>query len=371
VNQHIIQDPSQWNQIITSTPGGHLLQSWKWGQLKAQYGWRVTRLSWQDEEGTSLAAAQVMQRRLPFPGLGDRISMMYCPRGPVLDWSDPELRRLVLSELSEFASLKRAIFLKIDPSVPLGYGFPGEDGVQEIPVGDEVREELLLNGWGVASDQVQFANTLTLDIRPSEAVLLEGMKQKTRYNVRLASRRGVVVQLGDMKDFDLLYRMYAETSVRDGFVIRNPSYYQDAWGAFIEAGMAQPLIAFKETEPIAALIAFKFARTATFLYGMSRDLHRNTMPNHLLQWEAIRWSKDQDCDTYDFWGAPDQLEPQDPLMGVYRFKKGFGARVVRTIGAWDFPIRKRLYWLYSVAMPRILQIMRFRGRTQTRRQLEG
>lgn len=339
--------------------------------MKAKYGWRVIRLCWQDEEGTPLATAQVMQRRLPIPGIGDRISMMYCPRGPVLDWSHTELRRQVLDELITFASRERAIFLKIDPAVPLGYGFPGEEDAQEIPVGDEVREGLLLKGWREASDQVQFANTLTLDLHPSEEEILEGMKQKTRYNVRLATRRDVVVQQGDMKDFDLLYQMYAETSVRDGFVIRNPTYYQDAWGAFIEAGMAQPLIAFKEAEPIAALIVFKFGRTATFLYGMSRDLHRNTMPNHLLQWEAIRWAKDQGCDTYDFWGAPDQLEPHDPLLGVYRFKKGFGARVVRTMGAWDFPIRTRLYWLYSVAMPRILQVMRSRGRSQTRSLLEG
>jgi lipid II:glycine glycyltransferase (peptidoglycan interpeptide bridge formation enzyme) len=253
----------------------------------------------------------------------------------------------------------------------MGYGFPEDEDAKENPVGDEVRTEIQDNGWRSASEQVQFANTLILDLRSTEADILEGMKQKTRYNVRLATRRGVVVQPADMKQFDLLYQMYAETSVRDGFVIRKPAYYQDAWGAFIEAGMAQPFIAFKEDEPIAALIVFRFGGTATFLYGMSRDLHRNTMPNYLLQWEAIRWSMDQGCDTYDFWGAPDHLGSQDPLLGVYRFKKGFGARVVRTIGAWDFPVQERLYWLFSVAMPRILQVMRLRGRAQTRRELES
>ncbi len=252
----------------------------------------------------------------------------------------------------------------------LGYGIPGESDAENITSGQSIIEDLLEAGWRESSEQIQFRNTLILDIRNSEEVLLAGMKQKTRYNIRLARRRGAEVRLGGKEDLDVLYQMYAETSIRDGFVIRKPEYYQDAWGSFIHAGLAQPLIAMVEEQPVAALIVFRFGKVATFMYGMSRAAHREKMPNHILQWEAIRWAKEQGCTMYDFWGSPDRLDPGDPMWGVYRFKRGFGARLVRTIGAWDFPARYTLYWLYSIVKPRLMSAFRIRGRAQTRSFLE-
>jgi len=196
------------------------------------------------------------------------------------------------------------------------------------------------------------------------------MKQKTRYNVRLAERKGVRVRPGVIADLDLLYRLYAETSVRDGFVIRSADYYQEAWGSFIRAGLAQPLLAEVGGQPVSALILFKFAKTAWYMYGMSREAHREKMPNHLLQWEAIRWAKAQGCETYDFWGAPDEFVESDPMWGVWKFKEGFGGQVVRRIGAWDFAPSPNLYWLYTTVMPKVLDVMRWRGRRQTRETLE-
>jgi lipid II:glycine glycyltransferase (peptidoglycan interpeptide bridge formation enzyme) len=254
--------------------------------------------------------------------------------------------------------------------VVLGYGIPGEPDAENIASGQSITDDLIEAGWRESSEQIQFRNTLILDIRNTEETLLAGMKQKTRYNIRLASRRGVSVRSGTVEDFDLLYQMYAETSVRDGFVIRKPEYYRDAWGAFIDAGLAQPFIATVEEQPVAALIAFRFGEVASFLYGMSRSVHREKMPNHLLQWEAIRWAVEQGCTEYDLWGAPDRLHPGDPMWGVYRFKRGFGARLVRTIGAWDFPVRGTMYWLYSIVKPWLMSVLRTRGRAQTRLLLE-
>jgi lipid II:glycine glycyltransferase (peptidoglycan interpeptide bridge formation enzyme) len=295
---------------------------------------------------------------------------MYCPRGPALDWSEEALRRSVLADLTTIATQHSVVSIKIDPDLPVGYGLPGEPDSEEVALGQWIMEDLAQAGWRVSSDQIQFRNTLTLDLLLSEDEIMAGMKQKTRYNIRLADRRGVVVKRGGMQDFDLLYRMYAETSTRDGFVIRKPAYYQDAWGAFIHAGMAQPFIAMVEKEPVAALIVFRFGETATFMYGMSRSAHREKMPNHLLQWEAIHWAKEQGCKMYDFWGAPDHLDPKDPMWGVYNFKRGFGAKLVRTIGAWDFPVRSGLYWIYSTAKPLMMSVLRAKGRAQTRSLLE-
>jgi lipid II:glycine glycyltransferase (peptidoglycan interpeptide bridge formation enzyme) len=118
------------------------------------------------------------------------------------------------------------------------------------------------------------------------------------------------------------------------------------------------------------LLVYRFGDTCWYIYGMSREAQRDRMPNHLLQWEAIRWARAQGCTTYDFWGAPDRLEPGDPMWGVYRFKEGFGAELVRTVGAWDYPVRPTLYAFYTRLLPRILGLLRVRGRAQTSRSLD-
>jgi peptidoglycan pentaglycine glycine transferase (the first glycine) len=366
----LVHEAELWNRTIVSLPGSHLLQSWEWGELKVKYGWRAERWIWAREDSKPTAAAQILSRALDLPGLGSGLEILYCPRGPVLDWSDEAIRRSVLADLAAMAEQRGAVSIKIDPHVILGYGIPGESDVEDITSGQSIIEDLLEAGWRESAEQIQFRNTLILDIRNSEEALLADMKQKTRYNIRLARRRGVDIKPGGMEDLDLLYQMYAETSLRDGFVIRKPEYYQDAWGAFIHAGLAQPFIATVEEHPVAALIAFRFGEVATFLYGMSRAAHREKMPNHLLQWETIRWAVELGCSMYDFWGAPDRLDPKDPMWGVYRFKRGFGAQLVRTIGAWDFPAQGTAYWLYSIVKPWLMSVLRTRGRAQTRSLLE-
>jgi lipid II:glycine glycyltransferase (peptidoglycan interpeptide bridge formation enzyme) len=364
-----IQQAETWNQIVTSLPDGHLLQSWQWGQLKEKYGWQAERLAWKSPSGSTLAAAQVLRRDISIPGLGSRMSIFYCPKGPTLDWDDAGLRQRVLSDLQTFATQRGAVLIKIDPNLTSGIGFTGDQDCIELPAGTETIQALNEQGWQASRQQIQFANTMTLDLTRTEDELLAGMKQKARYNIRLASRRGVSIRRGGSEDLDLLYRMYAETSLRDGFAIRKPAYYDDAWRSFIDDGLAQPFLAEVDGEPIAGLIAYRFGNTAWYIYGMSTHQHRKKMPNHLLQWEAIRWAKAEGCTTYDFWGAPDEASEKDRMWGVYRFKRGFGAKLVRTPGAWDFTTRPIMYWGYSVALPSLLAMLRLRGRAQTRQSL--
>jgi lipid II:glycine glycyltransferase (peptidoglycan interpeptide bridge formation enzyme) len=361
---------NEWNAALYALPRNHLLQSWEWGTLKEHYGWRAERLIWRDPDGALRACAQVLERAQRVPALSRTYRLLYCPRGPALDWSRHEIRDQVLRDLEAYAQDRGALFMKIDPQVPLATGPPDSDDERLDQQGTDAREFLRASGWVFSKDQIQFRNTLTLDLALSEDDLLANMKQKTRYNVRLAGRRGVEVRRGGLDDLDLLYRMYAETSLRDGFVIRKPEYYEDAWGSFIAADLAQPFIASVDEDPVAALVVYRFDRTATYMYGMSRELHRDKMPNYLLQWEAIRWAKQRGCATYDFWGAPDQLVESDPMWGVYRFKAGFGAQLVRTMGAWDRPTRPLLYRLYQFLTPLYLEFLRMRGHRQTRQGLE-
>jgi peptidoglycan pentaglycine glycine transferase (the first glycine) len=374
---------AEWNAALARLPTAHVLQTWEWGTFKSRYGWHPTRHLWLEDD-RPCAAASVLTRRLGrWPS-----AVMYVPKGPALDYGDRALLERVLGELENTVRQERALFIKIDPDVRA-----------DTPEGEMVLETLRRRGWRASREQVQFRNTILIDLTRSPDEVLAAMKSKWRYNVRLAVRKGVRVRRGTLADLPLLYDMYAQTSARDGFIIRPEEYYRDAWGTFIEAGWAQPLIAEVEGEPVAMVIIFHFPSTslpsttlgagpsttlgagrtgpsaefaksgveglracagrAWYMYGASRSVHREKMPNHLLQWEAMRWAQEQGCTVYDMWGAPDVLDESDPLWGVYRFKRGFGGEFVRHIGAWDFCVSRLGYWLYTGVMPRLLAATRW------------
>jgi peptidoglycan pentaglycine glycine transferase (the first glycine) len=379
-----------WNAAIASLPNAHLLQTWEWSQIKSEAGWQAIPCIWEmdgslrDSRNLSGvqpgAAAMVLQRTILVKGIETSLRIQYVPKGPLLDWSNTALRRRVLNDLSAIAHKSGAIFIKIDPNVPLGLGIVGEPGGQDKPVGQEVLHDMKSYGWVFSPDQIQFRNTVWVDLASPEEDILRRMKQKTRYNIHLAERKGVRIRPGDEADFSLLYRMYAETSIRDGFVIRDENYYGRVWKTFLDnlrekreisLPAAQPLIAEIEGEGVAAIVPVRFAKTAWYLYGMSRELHREKMPSYLLQWEAMRWAKRSGCLVYDLWGAPDEFDEKDSMWGVFRFKEGLGGQVVRTIGAWDLPLRPLFYRIYTRALPWILGLMRRQGNQRTRHMLAG
>jgi lipid II:glycine glycyltransferase (peptidoglycan interpeptide bridge formation enzyme) len=374
--------------------------------VKEKYGWEPIYLAWdsqgklKQEIGLSTfpfypsAAALVLKRPIIRRGFAARLSILYTPKGPLLDWTNEPLRNRVLNDLQDLAKKEGAIFLKIDPDVVLGTGIPSSTDDAIDHSGEAVMTVLQRRGWRASSDQIQFRNTVLIDLSPSEEELLACMKQKTRYNIRLAQKKGVTLRIGTPADFDMLYKMYAETSVRDGFVIRDEEYYKTVWQLFMENAQspaatspapttprgaflrdksphAEPIIAEVDNEPVAAIFVFYFASRAYYVYGMSRDVHREKMPTYLLQWEAMKRAKSMGCTVYDLWGAPDVFDESDSMWGVYRFKEGLGGKVVRTLGAWDFAPNPFWYKLYSETIPRVLNIMRLRGKAKTRQSLGG
>lgn len=375
--------PEVWNELITHLPNRHILQTWEWGDVKSRYTWKPEHLVWV-QQGSDIqlklfdphndyrlsnlkAAALVLNRSIKL--MGYTIKVSYVPKGPILDWDDRKLRQKVLQDLIQRSRKDGTLFIKIDPDVEMGYGLAGQEAVTDCPMGSEIQNEMSQSGWRLSLEQIQFRNTVILDIKKSEEELLAGMKQKTRYNIRLAQRKGVRIRNGSKADFSILYKMYAETSVRDGFVIRNREYYEDVWRTFLDNNFAEILIAHVDDEPVAGLILFSFAGKSWYLYGMSRQIHREKMPNYLLQWEAIRRSKNNGSLVYDMWGAPDRYSEDDSMWGVYKFKEGLGGTVVRHIGAWDFPIKTGLYSFYTQLLPQILGLMRRRGQDRTRQQV--
>jgi peptidoglycan pentaglycine glycine transferase (the first glycine) len=289
--EHFTGSAQSWNQLAASLPMPHLLQSWEWSQVKARFGWQPMPFVWTrggaSSEVSPLAAAMILKRTIPVAGFAKKMCVLYIPKGPNLDWADESLRTRILENLQEFARKQGAIFIKMDPDVPLGTGVPGSPDASESDLGSAVKKVFTNRGWHFSQDQIQFRNTVLIDLVPGEAEMLARMKQKTRYNLNLAQKKGVSIRRGTPQDFSLLYRMYAETSVRDGFLIRGEEYYQTVWQVFNTSEKSdsisslpssESLIAEVEGEPIAAISVFYFARQATYLFGMSRDKHREKMP---------------------------------------------------------------------------------------------
>ncbi len=348
-------DARHWNAAICDLPYAHVLQTVEWGAFKQRStGWSPEHLML---EGGG--AALILTRRI------GPLVVMYVPKGPMLAYDDPAATEAALAQIEALARRRRAIWLKIDPDVVIGTGVPDTADSADDPIGGRVEATLKRRGWHYSASQVQYRNTIVIDLTPSEDDLLKQMSQGTRYKVRYAPKHGVTVRLGTPDDLPLLHRLYAETGARDGFLTRPLSYYEDEWGALMRAGLAQPLIAEFEGVALAHVILFRFGGTCWYFYGASSSEHRNLMPTYLLQWEAMRWAKANGCTGYDLWGAPNVFDESDSMWGVFRFKEGFGGVVTRTIGAWDYAPYPPLNTLYMRVMPAVIGLMKRARRSST------
>jgi lipid II:glycine glycyltransferase (peptidoglycan interpeptide bridge formation enzyme) len=277
----------------------------------------------------------VLYRGLP-AGLG---SIAYIPKGPLLTWEDQKALREFFDAIGPLARKKRAICLKIEPDRT------------DSPV---MTNSLQALGFRPSPQAIQPRRTILVEL-DSDDEMLKRMKSKTRYNIRLASRRGVAVRPGQERDLPAFYQLMALTAERDEFGIHSQRYYETVYRLFVPAEQGQLLLAEHEGQLLAGLVILAADDTACYMYGASSNEGRNLMPTYLLQWEAMRWARERGCRFYDLWGIPDEdeeiLEDQftersDGLWGVYRFKRGFGGQMVRSAGTWDLvyaPLRYRLY----------------------------
>jgi lipid II:glycine glycyltransferase (peptidoglycan interpeptide bridge formation enzyme) len=215
----------------------------------------------------------------------------------------------------------------------------------------------LPDGFTPSLQTIQPPRTIVLDLSAGEGNLLQRMKQKTRYNIRLAEKKGVSVAAST--DLDTFYNLIKLTGQRDSFAVHSLAYYQTAYELFYSSGRCELFIARYQGQPLAALMVFIHQKRAWYFYGASSDQYRELMPNYLAQWQAIRWAMEKGCDEYDLWGVPD-AEPEvleagfqhrsDGLWGVYRFKRGFGGVLKRSAGPWDRVYQPVAYNLYRAWM---------------------
>ena len=364
--KRVVCSAEEWNQAMHGTFQRHILQSTAWATFKACTDWHAHYVLWYSDHNQLIGGVSLLEKMNRIPMIGLSLKILYAPRGPVIDWQNFQQAKEVLQDLAAYGKELHAVYLKIDPEV---FFELDQEKYTTPSLGTEIHDLLKNLGWRDDATQIQFKNTFWLDIRADEEALLAAMKQKTRYNVRLAGKKGVTVRIAKLEDFHLLYRMYAETAQRDGFIIRSEDYYVDLWQQFYQQEIAHGLIAEVDGEAVAGLILFLFEQRAWYFYGMSTEKHRNLMPTYLLQWEAIRLAKQFGCTLYDLWGAPDELDENDGMYGVYRFKLGLGADFVRSIGAWDYVFKPFWYGILAVVLPFVLSLMRHIRRGKINKEL--
>jgi lipid II:glycine glycyltransferase (peptidoglycan interpeptide bridge formation enzyme) len=333
-------DRAAWDAFVAAHPLGHLLQSYAWGKLKSAFGWEALRLALLDG-GRIRAAAQVLVRRVAGAALA------YVPRGPVVDWADGAAVAFLLEAVARACRERGAIFLKIEPNLP----------------DDPAWHERLLTLGFRPSQTVQPRTSVVVGVDADDETLLGRMKLKTRYNVRLASRRGVTVRPGtDREDLVLFHNILLETAQRHEFNVHTLAYYQEAHRLLHSDGRGVILFAEREGQVLAAHWVSAFGPEAINLYAASRSEGQRHRPTYLLQFEAIRWARDHGCTRYDLWGGiPEGLtedqeeegesEGAEPagMAGVASFKLGFCGRLgrpIRLVGAYDYPYRSWLYFMY-------------------------
>ncbi|MHB1420925.1 MAG: lipid II:glycine glycyltransferase FemX [Bacillota bacterium] len=332
------EEQEAYDGFVARSSKGHILQSYPWGEVKAGTGWNPLRMIVKEDE-TIVAAISILKRTIP----GLRKSIFYAPRGPVLDIRRHDLFDFLLESVRDLAHRHGAVMLKIDPDIPSGNKeFSDYLASRKFRPADK--------GEGFEGTQPRYV--FRLDITPPLEKLLANLNTKTRYNLRLAERKGVTMREEvTIADLPVFYRILQETAERDHFLIRSYAYFEVLWKELADKGYAKLFMADYEGKPIAGTLAFILGDKAWYIYGASSNSHRNMMPNYLLQWTMINWAKANECSMYDFRGVPGELTEDNPLYGLYRFKKGFNGEYVQFIGEYDLVYLPAYYWLWTAVEP--------------------
>jgi len=322
------KDKNRWNKFVVQSDLGSFLQSWQWGEFQKAEGRKIWRLAIIDDNQI-VATILLIKHDLSFGK-----SYLYSPRGPVFglrNWNF-KIGQDLLAEIKKISQRQNAIFLRIEPKETLKPGIKIPKIFQ--PAG-----------------QAQPKNTLILNLEKSSDQLLAQMHQKTRYNIRLAEKRGVKIRISDgrSQDTKIFYRLLSETARRNKIKVFSQKHYQELLATQSQDNSIKLFIAEFDRQPTAAIIVSFFGNEACYLHGASSYQSRNLMAPHLLQWVAILEAKRRGALKYDFWGIAPKNQPKHKWAGVSRFKMGFDGQPINYPGCLDLPYQSFWYQIYRAA----------------------
>lgn len=331
----ITPGPQQWDAFVSAHPRAHGLQYAAWGTLKSAYGWAAERVAL-THNNQIIAGGQILYRRLPF-----RLGWLaYIGMGPYV--TDPAQWPALWTALDAAARRHGAAFLKWEPGLYL----------------DDSPPDFAALGFRPSPQTIQPPRTVVLDITPNDDDILARMNQGTRRKIRQSLKNGILYRQADATDVSRFTGMMQTTGTRNAFGVHEPDYYRMAYELFVPHHAAL-FLAEHEGDPLAGVMVFAAGHSAQYLYGASSDMKRNLMGSYGVQWAAIQWAKARGCHWYDLWGIPDEDETRleaefetrsDGLWGVYGFKRGWGGRVIRSVGAWDRVYNPFIYAAYQMAL---------------------
>lgn len=317
---------AEFEAFVEAHPKGHFIQSHLWAAQKPEWKWEAV-LSRRD--GVVQGACSFLIRKLPsLP-----FTLMYAGRGPVCDVHDTAALSDITEGAKALAKKYNAYCLKLDPDV-LSSDTAFCDAMRTL--GYTLRDA----GKNFSGIQPKYVFRLYLDGRDEDAIFAS-FHSKTRYNIRVAERKGVTVKIVGKEEAGTFSRLMTETGVRDGFVVRSQAYFEsllDNLGDHARLYMAYT----QDGVAIAGTLAIHYGDKVWYLYGASSNAHRNLMPNYLLQWQMIRWAVEVGARVYDFRGVSGDLSEDNPLYGLYRFKKGFNGDFTEFVGEFEYRFKPLL-----------------------------
>jgi lipid II:glycine glycyltransferase (peptidoglycan interpeptide bridge formation enzyme) len=333
-----------------------------WGRFKSRFGWKAQAFIAEWEHGGAKPLL-VLTRRIA-PGL----SMAYIPWGPELPTDFPdELRNEAIVELS--SALKSFLprstaFIRFDPPWEMRNEKLEMRNRDPKTVSRDNTSNNNHSSFKRASADIQPPDTVLIDLTLSPNDILAAMKQKWRYNIGLAKKHDIVVSKTGIDGIDVFYKLLSETAARDGIAIHNIEYYR---ALFEECNGKQTTVppihcslltvhcslklytATHENDILAAIVVLFRGKEATYLYGASANIKRNLMAPYALQWKAMQDARANGCTVYDMFGIPPNEDPDHPMAGLYRFKTGFGGKIIHRPGSWDYPCKPLLYAFFRCA----------------------
>lgn len=326
------EDKKAYKKFLEGHERCNFQQSLEWAELKKP-NWIPEVILAEDEDKNIIGSLCVLIRKMPIFG-----NIMYSSRGPVCDIHDLEAMKQLTDGAKELAEKYKAMALRIEPDI--------------LSSDKKFREIVTTLGYKIKDDAKDFKDEIQpryvfrLDIKDkTEEEVMKGFKQKWRYNIRLAGRKGVEIKEGTREDLKDFHRIMIETGKRDGFITRPLEYFEKMYDVMGPEHM-KVLMAYYEGKPISGVIPIFYGNKTWYLYGASSNEHRNLMPNYLLQWEMIKMAIARHDDMYDFRGVSGVVDENHPQYGLYRFKQGFGATFTEFIGEIYIPYKPLTYKLY-------------------------